>query len=127
MRTVTGSNSDLTLLIHDVVLASGHDSSTLNALDTLGKKLTRENGVRRESLPVTTSCGRATQWTSNWLFVVSAMCSTVIWISHDTYAKQNIDSFATMLFGHCFTTIVGELAIPRGTYIDTSWEDRVVV
>jgi hypothetical protein len=85
------------------VLGASNDTSILNTLDGLGHHHTSQNGIRRETLPDTTTVGTSAQRPSD-------------------RAQLNVHTLITVLLTHSEAALVGKSLVPGSGDIDTRGE-----
>jgi hypothetical protein len=108
IRDVGTSLSEVLLLVEDVVLGTSNNTGILDTLDGLGVQDTREDGVRAETFPVTTSLGTAAKRANDG-------------------AQHDIDTLVTVLTAHIITASVGEGSVPCCGNGDAGGEGRYKV
>ena len=96
------------LLVEYVVLSTSNDTAALDALDRLGDGNTTEIGIGAEAFPVASSGRNSTQRSSS-------------------RTELDIYAFPVKLLAHSNPPSAHQVATPRRSHIDTSWECRVAV
>jgi hypothetical protein len=108
IRDIRTSLSEVLLLVEDVMLGASNDTSILDTHNGLGVQDTRENWVRAEAFPVTTTFGTAAER------------------AHDG-AEHDIYTLVAVLAAHVVTAGVGEGSVPCCGNGDAGREGRYEV